>query len=640
MNRRGLAALSVVVLVVLFFAINILADSLFRSVRVDLTENSLYTLTQGTRNILRDIEEPIRLRLYYSSELAQGTGLEPYGKRVEELLREYALASQGKIDLEVIEPEPDSEAEDEAVAFGLAGLTAPGGRGTIYLGLVGTNSTDGREIIRFFDPSPSEQRFLEYNVTKLIYTLANPEKPVLGVLSALALDGAPPNQFTGQPGQRPWRILAELRQLYDVRVLDPSAPEIEDDVSLLFVVHPKGFSDAVLYAIDQFVLGGGRLVAFVDPQCEADLPPNAAQDPFAVMNYPRASDLGPLFETWGVELAPQQIAADVPSAMSVNVGGRPVPYVAFLMLDEERLSEDDAITGQLSNIIMATAGVLDHAEDAPTRFTPLVTTTEESMRLGAEELGPFPQPQELLSDFVPGGRELVLAARVSGEVASAYPGGPPDAETPPDGEAPMLPEGHLAESQGEINVVIAADVDMITDRFWVDEMRLGQTVLGYRKLSDNGDFAINAVDNLAGSTDLISIRARGTYARPFTLVQEIQRDAEATYLAEEQRIDEEIRETERRINERGFATGEQGQIVLTAEQEAELESLQAQLAEAKTKKREIRYNLRKDVEQLGTTLKVINIGVVPAIVALVAVGLGAYRYSIRTGRRAAKARAG
>lgn len=623
MSRRNATLAGLVVLVVLFFAVNILANAMLRGARLDLTEEQLYTLSQGSRNIARNVEEPIRLRLYYAERAASGYPLfQAYGKRVREVLEEFASASRGKITLEVLEPEPFSEAEDEAVQHGLTPVPLGAGQ-TFYLGLVATNSVDGREVIPFF--RPEEEQFLDYQIARLIHVLSNPERPVVSVMSALPVDGPRPTQFAPMPQGQPWQITRELRSLFDVRMVEMMDPTIPEETDVLVVIHPKRFPEEAVYNIDQYVLKGGRAIIFVDPHAESDLPPGIESNPLAGADYDRGSSLPRLFERWGVEMAPEQFVGDMKHAMRVQVrgtGGQPeaVNYVAYMRLDESALNADDPVTGRLGDLVLATPGSLSHASGAETSFTSLIQSSEQCMLYSVNKVKLFPDPKALIAEFQPRGVPATLAAHVTGHVTSAFTDQIPDSA---DAGA------FVAESAEPINVVIVADVDMLTDPFWIQPVGFGQTILGYQKLSENGDFLLSEVENLSGSPDLLSIRARGRFTRPFTLVEAIQREAESKYLAEEQTLENKRRETQRKITELQQARPDQGEMILSPEQRAELERFQAELVETRKALRQVRLNLNKDIEQLGTKIKVINIGLMPLAVALAAVGVGAYRMARR-----------
>lgn len=633
MNARNLGMASLVVLVVLFIGLNAVAERVLRGARIDLTEHRLYTLSEGTRNILRDLDEDISFTLFYSEDLVAGQPqLQSYGKRVREILEEYRRASGGRIEIEVVNPEPFSEGEERAAAAGVRGLAMPGGQGSLYLGLLAVNSTDGRELVPFFDPR--EERFLEYTLSKLVYSLDNPERKRVAVMSSLAIDGGAP--MPGQPPARPWQIMTELRSLFDVETLEPTVSEIPDATDVLLLIHPKSLSEPTLRAIDRYVIGGGRAIVLVDPVCEADLPPGAQQNPLAAMQADRSSELNTLLEAWGASVDPAQVAADRRLAMrGQGQGGQIVPYVQYLAAQGAQINQEDAIGSRISLMQFAMSGAIEPIEGAGTTLTPLVQTTDESMLLEAQRVSFFPNPSELLAGFTPRGAPLTLAARLSGTARSAFAG-----ETSEAAEGPVAPSTAVDGEQGEINVIVIADVDMLADQMWVQEVNVGGMSLGYRRLSDNGSFLVNAVEQLAGSTDLIAVRGRGTFSRPFTLVEEIREEAESKYLSRQQALETTRRETEQRIAELQRTAPDQSGLILSSEQRAEIERFREQLIATNRELRDVRYNLSKDVERLGWRLKMINIGAAPLAVLLAAIGLAGFRARRRSAHRTALAARG
>lgn len=649
LGRASLSLVAVALAVVLFFAVNMLAGAALDRLRLDLTEDRLYTLTPGSQQIARSVTEPITLTLYVSERQATDLPeIRTYARRVRELLEEYVRVSGGRITLRVVDPEPFSEAEDGAVRAGLTGVPVGAGGETLYFGLVGTNSTDGREVLPFLHPGA--ERFLEYEISRMIHVLSQTSPPVVGLLSGLPLDGTTVDPFTGtpRPGQ-PWFILEQLRSLFRVRTLRSGLEQIDADVSVLLIVHPQGLAPQTLYAIDQFVLGGGRAVVFVDPLCESQPVPPVPGDPLAAMRAERSSDLPRLFRAWGLELVKGKVAADRDAAQLVQLGDarrpQPIEYVVWLALRGDAMDQDDPITAQFSLVNVATAGVLRPLEGATTTFTPLLQTGLRSMLVDEAPLRMVPDVQRLLDEFEPMNQRLTIAARVRGPASTAFPEGPPrdeplseeDLETDePPTPAPLPPE-HLAESLGPINVVVVADADLLNDRFWIREQRLGSLRLGTVKIANNGDLLINAIDNLSGSDALIGVRARARYTRPFDRVEQIRAEAQQRYRQEELALQERIRQTQQRLNEQQRARPDQGELLLTPEQRAELEQLQRELVEARRQLRQVQLNMRRDIERLGRTLMLINSGLIPAVVAIGAVGLGAYR-SIR--RRADRRAAG
>ncbi len=642
--NRGLVAIVVAVLVAGFFALNLLAGTLVRGVRWDATEGSLFTLTEGSREIARSPQEPVDLTFFYSARLAQGRpSVQIYAQRVRELLEEFARVSGGKVRLSIVDPEPFSEAEDRAVAAGLTGVPIGDGE-SLYFGLLGTNAIDGREIIAFFDPT--KERFLEYDVARLIETLANPTRPVLGLITTLPMEGGfAMDPRTGQPTQTPpWRIIQELRQLYDVRTL--ARPRvIPPEIKVLLVVHPRDLPPSTLYAIDQFVLRGGGLIAMVDPASEAQQTP-----PASPMQPPpdRASSLGPLLAAWGVEIPEGQLVGDAELGLRVSLPGEPraepVPYVLWMVARAAQMSREDPVMADLETINLASVGQIraTGTGDAPrATITPLIQTTKGAGVLGLETLTPPIEPRRILRSFSPGNEQLTLAARLTGAVNSAYPDGPPPVGEGNESESQLdaaaeLP-AHLAQSTGPINVLLVADTDLLQDMFWSREESLfGQRVV--RRLADNADLVLSAIDNLAGGRALAGVRARREIARPFTVVDEMAKRAEREFLTQQEMLETRLAETQQRIDELQAKRGQgEDALALTPEQKAEVERFQSEVLETRRELRAVRLNLRRDIESLGTQLKMINIALMPALVCLVAIVLWLLRVIRRRAAAAARA---
>ena len=636
--NRWLSISTLAAAIVLFFGVNILASATLTRARLDLTQARLYTLSPGARAIAGSPAEPITLTLYYSGKTATRAGLGPLStlaKRVEELLREYERASSGKVVVRVVDPEPFSEAEDRAVEAGLQSLGGQLGGESVFLGLVGTNSVDKQEVL----PALVEQRepFLEYDISRMIHALADAPRRPVGLISWLPIDGMDANPLTGGRPVPAWQISSQLKELFDVKPLATNIGEIPADIGTLVVIHPKTVSDATQYALDQFVLRGGRMVLFVDPVCENDLPPGVP--PMQAVQLPRSSSLPRLMRAWGVEMAEGKVAGDLRLGLSVNAGGggaaaEPVTYVAWMRLGAEQRSSSDPLMGQLSEFILPSPGALSQAQGAGTDFIPLLFTTTSSSLIDAASVSMFPDPKRILADFRPGNTPLTLAARVTGPVATAFPDGPPG---PVDGQEPVEPvkRAHLSQSAEPINVVVVADCDLLADRFWTQELSLGSVRLGQQKFSDNADLLIGAVDAFTGSSDLLSLRSRGTAARPFTRIDAMRKEAEQRFRAKEQELRERLRETELKIAEIQRARPDgRSMVILTPEQSAEIERFRADQVAIRTQLRDVQYDLRRDIEGMGTRIKAVNIAGVPVLVGVLAMGLAGYR----AGRRRADRR--
>lgn len=619
----GLAVLGAILVLA-----NVAGGWLLRGARIDLTEQRLYTLADGTRRILDKLDEPITLTLYYSQGMAAGRpDLQTYGRRVRELLSEYARLARGKITVRVIDPQPFSDEEQEARNAGLQPV-AVADRAQFFFGLVGTNSIDGRETVPFF--AREEERFLEYTLSRLVHSLANPKKRVLGVISALPIDGTDPRGAMGmrQQPKQPWLIMRELRSVFDVRMLSGEVVRIDDDVDALLVAHPKGLSASTLGAIEAFAVSGRSLVVFQDPLCESDIPPGAEANPLAVLEADRSSTLDALTAAWGLRMDPANAAADrtlgteLPSADRTRVE----LYPQFLRIGPESVDRDDPAIGNLARVHMVSAGVLEHDASSGTTFRPIVRTSGECMIVATERLKYFARPQELLKDFVPRGEPIVLAARLTGPVRAAPASGEPGPQAPGEG----------AGRTGTLNVVVFADADMLSDQMWVQPIQIGAQVLGYQKFADNGDLVLNVIEQMAGSSDLLDVRARGTVTRPFVVVDTMVRDAQQRVLSEQEQLESKRREAMRRISEIERARpGDGGMVILSDEQRAEIEKFQAELASTNKRLREINFEINRDVDRLGSLLKVINIAAAPAVVLVVAVLLGVARAARRRADRRA-----
>lgn len=663
MDKKLSALLGLVLLAAIFVGFNLFTASATRGVRLDFTENKLFTLSEGARKIARGVPEKITLTFYYSAKLAQGQPtIQDYGQRVRDLLLEFARESRGMIDVKIVDPEPFSEAEDGAVQAGLVGVPLQGRPGeSIYMGVVGTTASSlDQQLIPLFDPTA--ERLLEYDVAKLIYTLANPKKKVVGVITSLPIEGGySQDPRTGRPTQRqPWAIMSELRSVFEVKMLGQQSEAIDAGVDVLVLIHPKNLSDKTLYAIDQYVLKGGKMIAFVDPLCESD---EAGNPMMGGLGGERSSNLTKLFDAWGIEMPSGRIAGDDLFATPVMMGDAakpdPVSYICWLTLDQRGVNKDDPVTSQMTRVMMPTAGFFKTKPNSAASLTPLLTTTANASDVDGNQLQFMPDPKKLLTEFKRGTTPLTLAARVSGKVPSAFPNGKPtdakdDKKDEPAKEGEKKDEakkddkpadGFIANAVQPIQAIIVADVDMLADRFWARVEQFGGVTVGIRKAADNGDFLLSCVDNLTGSTDLISIRARGKFTRPFDRVDALQREAERKYREQQRVLEASITETQTRIEQIQKArpdtekTAALGGILLTKEQEAEIEKLRKTMGESRKQLRAVQLNLRQDVEALGTRLKIINMAIMPALVALAAVGLGFYRSSRRRSTRATMARA-
>ena len=614
MQRKFISSTNLILAAVLSIAVIILVNTLFTSLRLDLTENKLFTLSKGTVNILKSLDEPISLDFYFSRKsMVDYPQLINYANRVRDLLEEYAATADGKIKLTVIEPEPFSEEEDRAVASGLQGVAVNAAGDRAYFGLVGTNSTDDEKTIPFF--RNDRETALEYDITKLIYNLAYPDKRTVGVISSLPL-------FGDAQGATPWAIIDAMREFVDVEDLGTDVDSIKD-IDVLLVVHPKDLKPKTMFAIDQYLLAGGKAILFVDPFAEADnMQPPAGQPVLPDMD----SDMKFLFDGWGIEIPDQKIVGDINAAMRVQTRGARGPqeadYLPWLRLGPDNLNQDDFATSELKVINMGTAGVIEKKEDSPLTFEPLIETSTESMKMERDLVLFQRDPNVMLRNFKSEGKKQVLAARLSGHVKTAFPDGMPvekDEQATSSGD-------YLKE--GDVNVVVVADTDILTDHFWIRK----QSFFGVEipeSIADNGNFVINTIENLSGNSDLISLRSREQYSRPFVVVEQIRREAEEQFRAQEQALQTKLQETEQKIAQlQQEGTG--SELLLSPEQAEEIEKFRNEQLNTRKELRAVQHELQKNIESLGSWLKFINIGLIPLLIGIIAIFAGIYRVKKRS----------
>jgi ABC-type uncharacterized transport system involved in gliding motility auxiliary subunit len=611
-NRLG--ASSLVLLAIAFVFAVIVSNQLFKGVRIDLTENSLYTLSDGTKRILKNMDEPINLYFYFSSQATEGVpSLRGYANRVHEMLDEFVDAGGGKIRLNVVDPLPFSEEEDQASQFGLRQVQVATAMDPIYMGLAGTNSVGDEETIQFFNPD--KEMTLEYDIAKLVSTLSNPTRSVIGLVSGISMSGQYDPQT--QAMDPPWTVYQQAEQIFEIRDLGTSFREIPDDINLLWIVQPKNLSTETQYAIDQFVMHGGKALIFIDPVAVIDAAPTEGM-PQGMPPAGQASNLPQLFRGWGIDFSPQDVIVDAQLALSVSTrfSGRPTRHYGYLGISPDRMSADDAVTMDLSVINLAMAGKLKSAENSKATIQPLLSSSEMSSTTQASRFAFLPDPSALQDGFTPGGESQIIAARVSGILPSAFPDGNPSSAGDSDtaDSASTIPES-LSESAEPVQLVIVADVDMLSDAMWVQM----QNFFGERiatAFASNGAFVINALESLAGSSDLIAVRSRGSYARPFTKVEELRANAESQFRETEQRLQRELADTERRLKDLQSSREDSGNLLLSDEQQAEVDRFIAQRASIRKELRAVQRGLDEDIEDLGDWLRIINIGLVPLLLTL------------------------
>ncbi|HXI47073.1 MAG TPA: Gldg family protein [Steroidobacteraceae bacterium] len=622
-RRVGFGVGGLIALAVLFLAVVMLSNVGLRGVRLDLTQNKLYTLSKGTQQVLRDLKEPVNLYFYFSRDAAakQSPLMMPYAARVREFLEEVSARAGGKIHLQVIDPQPFSDDEDRAAEFGLQSLH-PGGE-ALYFGLAGTNSTDGRSAIPTF--TADREEFLEYDVAKLVQELGTPKKPVIGLLSSIGVQG----QFNPQTGQmgEPWPIYTQLQQLFAVRNLTADLDHIDKDVDVLMLIHPKDLAPKALYAIDQFVMRGGRILLLVDPNAGADLTGQDPRNPLAGAMANHSSDLQPLLSTWGIDYDATKVIGDLGRGLEVrsNTSAAPIRHIGILGLRHGDMDAKDVVTASLESINLATVGSLAARPGAKTTFEPLLLSSANAEPLPAQRFNALIDPAVLRDGFKSTGVRYTIAARITGPVDSAYPNGPPGDQKPASGP----PVAHLAKSTTPANIVVIADTDLLMDYLWVQTRELlGQRIS--QAFANNGDLIANILDNLSGSSALISVRGRASFSRPFERIEALKRQADDRLRAKALELQSELQQTEGKLTELQAKRNDQSSLMLSPEQEAELKRFTAEKARVRKELRETERGLDVDINRLGSRLKVINIAIAPLLVAVAGVVILSLRRRRRT----------
>ncbi|MFC0389006.1 Gldg family protein [Muricoccus vinaceus] len=629
-RRAWLSVGALLAVAALAVGVNMLAERFLSRARIDLTDQRLYTLSEGTRQVVSNLRDPVTLRFFYSRRL--GAAVPVYGAyadRVREMLREYVSLSGGRIRLEILDPEPFSETEDRALAYGLQGVPLDNAGEQVYFGLAGSNLLDDERSVAFFQPE--RERFLEYDLTRLVHELSNPTRPVLGVLSSLPLNGDSRAMMMRVPGAgQPFQVMTQLRQFFTVKDVAADAQAIPSDIQVLMVAHAQDLPDATLYAIDQFVMRGGRLLALTDPHSESQA---ARPDPTGRPPASTASNLGRLFSAWGIEAPADKVVLDQRGAWRVRAGPNDrvgaVDYLAWFSAQGDSLNRTDVATADLSQVTFASAGEVRMREGAPAELTPLLTSSPQSALIDVARVRE-PDPTRVLAEFRADGRRHVLLARIRGVLSTAFPDGPPAL---PEGteRAAGLP-AHMAASNGPVNLVVGNDTDLLEDRFWVRTQDFfGQQVA--TPTSDNGALLTNLADTLAGGDNLISLRSRGESLRPFTMVDAMRSEADARFRQTERNLTERLQATERRLRELRQGPGGNAQTVITPEQRAEIDAARNEIVRTRQELRGVQRGLRQGIENLETWLRVVNIALVPLLITAFAIGLAVLR-----GRRRAAAR--
>ncbi len=604
--------LALPLLALLGLALLFLSAKVFKGAAFDLTGNHEHTLSQGTINIIQSVDKPITLKLYYSETAARDLPqFRVYSERVRELLESIADKSKGKIIFQLIDPEAFSEAEEAAAASGLQSIPLGDTGADFYFGLVASDDKGKTAIMPFIDPK--KEAFLEYDLAKLISKLSVKKQPVLAVLSSL-LTGPSVNALTGQPSLG-WVIDRKLSERYEVRRLPQDPGTIADDVDVLMLVHPRNIPEPTLYAIDQFVLRGGHLLIYLDPYAESDSANAYLPDGSATTS---ASDLAPLFAAWGLVYDPRMVVLDSQNALQVGEANQvPQYHLEVLGLSKDYLNNKDVVAADLEKLNFSSAGAISAIEQSPLKLEALVQSSTSSQLVDSRTVKAAETAPDLLrKNFKPSGEVFILAARFSGKLKSAF--------------AEKSAPNQIMTSKKMVQIIVVTDTDLLADRMWVIEQNiLGSSV--FDDIANNGDFAINLVDNLAGDSNLISLRARTVSSRPFERLEKIQRSAELRYHDKESQLQSDLSTLNQRLSQIHGGPTSTNPASLNAVQKAELAKFQKQKASIRNELRQVQHQLNIDIESLVTRLKLINIFLMPGIVIMLALLLRLRRLMRRRG---------
>ena len=591
---------------VVFVSINIILAKIIINKKIDLTQDNLFTLSSNTKNIVKNLNEQIKIQLFFSESLSRDIPqIRDFEKRVRELMISYTNLSSN-IKLETYDPVPFTDLEDLANTYGIQGLQLNQEGERFYFGAVLTNSVDDMVVIPFFEIA--RERFLEYDITKSIYNLANTEKPVIGLISGLPFIGAVSNTANGPSYQNPYYLYENIKEFYEVVNLTENFQNIPDNIDQLLVIHPKNLSDNVLYQIDQFVLGGKGAIFFVDPFSEQEKI-NQAPDQ-EELNIPK-SDLNKLFNTWGVEVQPGMVVGDIINGRKVSLGTpnneKIVTYVLWLALQGDLLAKEDIITENLDYVFFKSAGSINNLNDSnEIEFIPLVSSSEKSMLVERFKIQFRADPEALLREFKSENKKYSLGARVKGAFNSSFK---KDDLT----KLGVDVNNHKDKSENS-NVIIFSDTDLLSDITWLTK----QEVFGRDNIiptADNGRLVMNAIESMSGGENLIGLRGRGVSNRPFIVVENLQKNAELMLKEKEDALKRDLEETENKLKElKDSSTSEES---LTLEQTQTINEFNKKIFNIRKDLREVQRELGESIKKLETKLKIINIWVMPLLVIII-----------------------
>ena len=610
--------LIILLTIISFLSFNVLNKNFFKNLRFDLTNSNVYTLSDGTKSILKSINEPLNFKLFYTKQIGDINPVyQNYYDRVTELLEQYVLLSENKIKLQIFNPKPFSNEEDKAVEYGLQGVEIMSGVYG-YFGLIATNSTDDEEKIIFFQPDRSP--FLEYDLSKIVTNLANPNRRIVGLYTDLPMLGTfnPLAKSQDAAAAPPWAIYNQMNEFFEITRIHEKTKFIPENLELLMLVHPKKIPEGLLYSIDQFVLKGGKLLVFVDPNSETEsFSPN--NNPAQKENG-NSSDLKELLDKWGLELVQDKVVGDLLSARRVQIGESDQPsvtdYIAWIDIKKDHMDDSHQATSKVQRLTFATSGFLkNNKKNNNISFKRLVWSTKQSMQIDVNDVRLAPDPTDLLRNFVPSNEELTLVAEIKGTFTSNFPEGPPKTNRKDDFDK----NDHVDESIKPSTIVVLGDSDLLYDEFWLKYEQSGEVM----PIANNADFTVNLLEYLIGTKNLIGLRGKGVSSSPFIKVEKIQKEAEQKFRSKEQELLEKLNKYQIELeNIQKGNSEEDGENILTESETIKIEEFRNEMVLVRSELRKVQNALRKDIEKLDSILKFFNIFFVPILLVIISLFIG------------------
>ena len=593
-------------LIFLFLFFNIIMFKILVNKKIDLTTDKLYTVSDNTKSIIKNLSEPINIKLFFSNSLSKELSqIRDYEKRVRELLMSYKKISNKNITIEIIDPRPFTDQEDLANVYGIQGLQLNEEGERFYFGAVFSNSVDDTTVIPFFELD--REQFLEYDLTKTIYNLANTTKPNIGLISGLPLVGRVNNSQGNAQYERPFFIYQTLSEFFNVIDLSLEVSEIPENIDQLLIVHPKNLSDVTLYAIDQFVMTGKGVTIFTDPFSEFD---NNLSKPESEKDFSN-SNLSRLFTSWGFDMKPGMVIGDIVNGRKVSLGPsndqKIVTYVLWLAIQQNLLSNTDIITSNLDYIFLKSAGSIENLNtNSSLVIEPLISTSKESMLIERYKMQFRADPEQLLKDFESQDKSYIIGARIKGELDSAF--------TMEDIKKIELDTKQHINNIKDANIILFADTDLLSDNTWISEQDLfGRNSI--TPIADNGRMVVNSIESMSGGRNLIGLRGRGSSNRPFLVIEDLQKKAELSFREKQISLQNELQGTEDKLKE--IQSNQLGSSESkTSEQNKAIEEFQRKILSIRKQLRDVQRQLNADIERLENNIKILNIWTMPLIVII------------------------